>query len=82
MEILGNRLLVSVDTSTQKTHQSGLIIPYDTNELEYMEGVVKQIGSKVSDLKEKNIVLFTKDNLIKLNKGSYIVPYDNIFLSK
>ena len=31
MQILGNRLLVTVDTSTQKTYQSGLIIPYDTS---------------------------------------------------
>ena len=66
MKILGNRLLISVDTTTQKTHQSGLIIPYDTNELEYMEGSKK---IKVSKSQKGVISQNVSDNLVPSNKA-------------
>jgi len=81
MKVLGQRLLVRlVDES--RTTESGLILPYSNDDMSYLEGTVLQVGPNVNDVQVDDKVYFTKSDIIKVSQKDYVVPYDNVFLTR
>ena len=68
---VGKRVLVKM-IENETTTKGGIVLP-DATSKESNRGQVISVGSEITDIQEKNIIVFTKHYGIKIDEEDYSV---------